>query len=80
MDGAEIIFWVLLAIIPVIFAFFYKGNAKVARIILCFFIVIVTTIWAIASEIYALFSLPAIFLIMGILYIVFDDETNIWKR
>ncbi len=59
---------------------FIKGNMKLARIIFSFYLTVLTTIWAFVSEIYLilLFAIP--FLVMGIVFIVIDDETNVWGR
>ncbi len=75
--------WALLSVLvllPILGVLFFKGNMKLARIIFCFYLTVLTTIWAFVSQIYLilLFALPC--LIMGIVCIVVDDETNVWGR
>lgn len=69
---------IICAIVCVIL--FVKGNMKVARIIICFYLVALTTIWALVSGIYLIFLFAVPCLAMGIVFIVKDNETNIWGR
>lgn len=70
----------VLVLLPILGVLFLKGNMKLVRIFFCFYLTALITIWAFVSGIYAilLFALPC--LIMGIVCIVVDDETNVWKK
>ena len=75
--------WALFSIIAcaiVCGIFFIKGNMKVGRIIFAFYLATLMAVVAIATELYIvlLFSVPCV--VMGIIFIVKDDETDVWTK
>ncbi len=74
MDSfAEIAFWLLVALIPILIIMFVKGKTKLAKVIFCFFIAVIICIGAFVSETYVILIFSAIAIAFGILYLIHDD-------
>lgn len=81
MDGiAGIFLGLTVAFIPIVVAILVKGNAKLARILVCFFITGMATAGALISKQYFILIFAGMALIMGFIFIFVDDETDIWKK
>ena len=74
MDSfAELAFWLLMALTPMLIAMFFKGKTKLARTIFCFFIAVIAGIGAFVSETYVILVFSGIALILGIICLIYDD-------